>query len=71
MPVLTSASVVQRIRRYVSGFDSQAQAAAALGVSAQYLNDVLTGHRPPGPKILKSFDLRRVFRYEDIGAHSH
>jgi len=50
-------------------FDNQAEAAKALGVSSQYLTDVLTGNRQPGPKILKALNLRRVFRYEDSRAN--
>jgi transcriptional regulator with XRE-family HTH domain len=43
---------------------SQRTAAIALGVSQQYLSDVLTGARTPGPKILWALGLRRVMGYE-------
>ena len=66
---VTASVVVARIRRQVELFDNQAEAAKALGVSSQYLTDVLTGNRQPGPKILKALNLRRVFRYEDSRAN--
>lgn len=69
MSTLTVASVVARIKRFTSRYPSQAQAADALGVSSQYLNDVITGTRRPGPKILRALKLRRVFRYEESGAN--
>jgi transcriptional regulator with XRE-family HTH domain len=39
------------------------EAAADLGVSSQYLSDVLHGRREPGPKILNALGLERVVTY--------
>lgn len=46
---------------------SQKEAAAKLGVSAQYLGDVLSGKREPGKKILDPLKLRKVIKYEGEG----
>ncbi len=35
-------------------------------VSYQYLGNVLNGHQPPGPLILKAFGIVRVARYRAI-----
>jgi hypothetical protein len=45
---------------------NQKQVAAELGVSPQYLNDVLARGKEPGEKILKALGLRRVVRYERV-----
>jgi hypothetical protein len=37
--------------------------AKQLGLSAQYLCDVLLGRREPGPKMLKALGLRKEVRY--------
>jgi hypothetical protein len=37
--------------------------ASELGVSSQYLSDVLRGARDPGPKILVALGLERVITY--------
>ena len=34
-----------------------------LGVSPQYLSDVMLGRRAPGPKLLKALGLREEIRY--------
>lgn len=31
-----------------------------LGVSAPYLSDIMRGHRPPGPKVLKALGIERT-----------
>ena len=41
----------------------QADVAAELGVSAQYLNDILQGRRLPGEKVLRPLGLERVVKY--------
>jgi len=44
---------------------SQKETAKKLGVSAQYLGDVLSGKREPGKKILDALKLRKVIKYEE------
>lgn len=43
---------------------SRKEAAKKLGVSAQYLGDVLNNKREPGKKILDALKLRKVISYE-------
>ena len=44
------------------------QAATNLGISPQYLSDVIAGRRAPGAKILTALGLRRVVTYEPMEA---
>lgn len=45
---------------------SQKGFAQKIGVSEQYLSDILKGRREPGPKILKWFGLERTVYYRRI-----
>lgn len=63
---LTRRQVIQRIRKVCAALATQADAAKALGVSAQYLNDVLAGRREPGPKILKKLRIRKIIDYQPL-----
>lgn len=38
--------------------------AQELGISKQYLCDVLAGRREPGPAILEAMGIKRTVRYE-------
>ena len=42
---------------------TQKQLAAELGLSVQYLADVMTRRREPGPKVLEALGLERVVSY--------
>lgn len=46
--------IISALRQLVEVEGSQAEAAKQLGVSAQYLSDVLTHKREPGAKILNA-----------------
>ena len=48
--------------------DGAKQAATNLGISPQYLSDVIAGRRAPGAKILTALGLRRVVTYEPMEA---
>ena len=41
----------------------KAALAKELGISRQYLNDVLSGYREPGKKVLDALGLERVVTY--------
>lgn len=56
----------KRLRAYVRSAGSQKSAALSLGVSQQYLSDVLNGRRGITPRVLAQLGLRRVERYERI-----
>ena len=45
---------------------SQKAFAARLGISEQYLTDVLKRRREPGEKILKPLGFRRIVTYERV-----
>lgn len=57
--------VVERILKYVDRFGSRSQAAQSLGISPQYLSDIINRRRRPGPSVLRELGMRRVERYED------
>ena len=65
---MTKRSLLQCLRRAVAVKGSQRAVAAKLGVSPQYLCDVLKGRREPAGKLLKALNVRRVVkpRYEVI-----
>lgn len=65
---MTRQAVIRRIQKYIEGHPTQTQAAVTLGISPQYLNDVIQGRREPGPKLLKALGLKRVPHYEDASA---
>jgi len=46
--------------------DTQSNVAEQLGISAQYLSDVLHKRRAPGKKILAALGLKRSVVYEKV-----
>lgn len=44
--------------------ETQKALAKRLGISAQYLSDILKGRREPGQKMLDALGLERVITYE-------
>lgn len=61
----TLQELVSLLEAEVKQSGSQKEAAKKLGVSAQYLGDVLSGKREPGKKILDALKLRKVIKYEE------
>lgn len=55
--------ILATLRRQVDSAGSQKALAARLGVSPQYLNDVLLGRKEPGEGILEPLGLERVVSY--------
>jgi transcriptional regulator with XRE-family HTH domain len=43
---------------------TQAEVAVELGVTTQYLSDILHNRREPGPTVLKALGLRKVVLYQ-------
>jgi hypothetical protein len=60
----TLKDVIMAIQAAVASTGSQKEVAGNLGVSAQYLGDVLSGKREPGKKILDGLKFRKVVYYE-------
>lgn len=63
---MTKETLLQQIDRRVKRCGSQTKAADSFGISAQYLNDVLTGKREPGGKLLTAMGLERVVTYRTV-----
>jgi hypothetical protein len=60
----TREEVIQMLREYVEDCGSQKEAASKIGISAQYMNDLMRGRRSPGPAVLETMKLKRVMVYE-------
>jgi len=62
--MFTHAQIRALLRAQIKEYGSQAKFAGYVGVSPQYLNDVLKGHRAPGTKLLKAlgYELVREIR---------
>lgn len=56
--------------RVTREFPTQKVAAAAWGVSPQYLSDILAGHRKPGAALLHAVGFRRIESYEHCPTHT-
>lgn len=52
-----------RLRKDVAKYGGQKDLAAAMGISAPYLSDVLNGRRDPGKSILRFYGLREESVY--------
>jgi transcriptional regulator with XRE-family HTH domain len=52
----------------IKGKRTQLQLAEELGVSPQYIGDVLAGNREPGKKVLDALKLERVVMYKPVSA---
>lgn len=61
----TLQELVALLEAEVKQSESQKETAKKLGVSAQYLGDVLSSKREPGKKILDALKLRKVIKYEE------
>lgn len=62
--LLNKKAVLKALRDLVTSHGSQTAAADAFGVSIPYLNMVLKGKRPVGPKLLKALGIKKTLRYE-------
>lgn len=61
--ILSSEQVLQLLKKR-QGNRPNTELAAELGISKQYLGDVLRGRRDPGPPILKALGIKKVFVLE-------
>lgn len=66
IPGLDVLDVAARLRRACEQAGSQQAWAAANGVSAAYVCDVLNARREPGEAILRGLGLRKVVRYVEV-----
>lgn len=68
IPGMDAIDVCARLRAACRDAGGQSAFAAAGGVSAQYVNDVMAGRRDAGESILRALGLRRIVRYVEIRA---
>jgi transcriptional regulator with XRE-family HTH domain len=64
--MLTHDQLLKRLMSLVAGYDSQLEAAEHLGVSPQYLSDVLRRKSEPGPAILEAMGYYKLVMYKEI-----
>ena len=67
---LTKDDVIRRLQEFIARHENRKKAAAALGVSAQFMYDVLSGSRAPGRKILLVLGLEQVKLYQPVARAS-
>lgn len=60
---MTEEYVLAQLRSWLAQYGSQKALAVRLGVSVQYLNDVLRGRREVGPAVLAGLGLEKVVTY--------
>lgn len=53
-------NIVKELEKHVRKSGSQKASAASLGISTQYLNDLLRGRREASDNVLSKMGLRRV-----------
>ena len=54
--------IIEELKKRVAEFGTQAALAKDIGITPQYLSDVLRGRRTPGPAIRNYLDVERVYR---------
>lgn len=57
---------VYELRRWVLAAGTQKKAAKTLGVSAQYIDDVLAGRCEIGPTLAEAMGMRKIVMFEEI-----
>lgn len=65
---MTKEKVLARLKTRVEKYDTNREAAQALGVSQPYLYDVLRGKREPASTILSALGLEKVVSYREVKA---
>ena len=58
--------VIERLRRACRQAGGQNHWARRHGLSQAYVSDVLTGKKPPGPRLLAALGLRLVTTYRPV-----
>lgn len=64
--ILTDAEVLGEFRKKVKRFPTQDDAAKDLGVSSQYLSELVTGKKPLTDHCLQWAGYRRIIRYASL-----
>lgn len=66
MKIITSDEFVNLIRARVTAANSQGEVALDLGISRQYVNELASGKRPPGAKLLARLGYEKVTMYRRV-----
>lgn len=56
-------AVLRRLRAYAKACGGGAAAARAIGISPQYLSDIVSGRRDPSERVCRRLGLRRAVVY--------
>ena len=62
-PLFTKAHVIRLLEILLSEHRTQKKLAEYLGVTGQYVNDIMHGRRQPGDSILKPLGLEKIICY--------
>lgn len=65
--MIASPVIIRRLQVRANKLGGQKQLAKELGISPQYLSDVMTGKSEPGPAILEALGYERVVLYKESG----
>lgn len=63
---MNQAQIIERLTAEAQAAGSQKALAAAIGISAPYLNDILLGKRAPGSKVLDWMGLEKRTVYVKV-----
>ncbi len=66
MKALTQTQLLDELRARVDSIGSQRKLAIAIGCSQQYLSDVLSGRRLPGPLILRGLGYEQELWFKAV-----
>lgn len=66
-PPMTNDQALVLLRERIAAYKTQAQSAAALGVSPAHLSDILNGHREISPKLARALGLRKIPAFAPVG----
>lgn len=61
---MTEIELIEKLKQMIRN-SNQKRTAINLGISPQYLNDIINGRRNIGAKVLQALGLRRVIYYEE------
>ncbi len=64
--MLTHEELLRQLRRQAKEYGSQKALAIKLGISEQYLSEVLSGKKRPNAKVLRAMGMEMVLMYKQV-----
>jgi DNA-binding phage protein len=64
IPNMSPAEFLEYLSKEVAAAGGQTLYAVHVGISKQYLNDILKGRKEPGMKLLKAIGFKKIVTYE-------